>query len=170
MQPLSSVQQILEVWYSFDLSLPKFLFAVLQWKNVTWIHMIGLDVCSCVFYQCIFVFSLDSFLCQYTELNETVPKYRCFCPLTVVIFNGKRNCACVGELSTTECTIFPLNILTSYFLTILIQTLNKFILLPVCVSKNSWMSSKQCWSWSDAAYCGIWSGSTQFAPAVCPDT
>ena len=34
----------------------------------------------------------------------------------------------------------------------LILLFNKFILLP--------MSGKQCRSWSDAAFCGVWSGST----------
>ena len=30
---------------------------------------------------------------------------------------------------------------------------------------NCWMSGKQCRPWSDAAFCGIWSGSTLFAKA-----
>ena len=41
--------------------------------------------------------------------------------------------------------------------------LSKFILLPINVSKNCWMSCKQCRPWSDATFCDIWSGSTLFA-------
>ena len=39
---------------------------------------------------------------------------------------------------------------------------NKPILPRGCV-QNCWMSSKQCRPWSDAALCGVWSGSTLFA-------
>ena len=27
------------------------------------------------------------------------------------------------------------------------------------------MSGKQCWTWSEATFCGVWSGSTPFAQA-----
>ena len=29
--------------------------------------------------------------------------------------------------------------------------------------RNSYILCKQCWPWSDAAFCGVWSGSTVFA-------
>ena len=35
------------------------------------------------------------------------------------------------------------------------KKLNKFTLLPADVSKNCWMSSKQCRLWSDATFCDI---------------
>ena len=38
-------------------------------------------------------------------------------------------------------------------------------LLPNVVSKNCWMSGKQCRPWWDATYCGISFGSTLFAQA-----
>ena len=38
------------------------------------------------------------------------------------------------------------------------------------VSKNCWMSDKMCIPWSDAAFCGVWFGSTLFAQPVCPNT
>ena len=37
--------------------------------------------------------------------------------------------------------------------------------VTVAVSKNWWMSGKQCRPWSDAAFCAVWSGSTLFALA-----
>ena len=41
-------------------------------------------------------------------------------------------------------------------------TIDKIILLPKNVW-NCWMSGKQCRPWSDAAFCGVWSGCTLFA-------
>ena len=37
------------------------------------------------------------------------------------------------------------------------------IVLPVAVSRNCQMSATQCTPWPGAMYCGVWSGSTQFA-------
>ena len=36
------------------------------------------------------------------------------------------------------------------------------ILITADVPENCVMSGKQCSPWSDAEFCGIWSGSTQF--------
>ena len=36
------------------------------------------------------------------------------------------------------------------------------VFFTTCKFKNHWMSSKQCRPWSDAALCGVWSGSTLF--------
>ena len=46
------------------------------------------------------------------------------------------------------------------------QDLNKSILLPADVSKNCWMSDKQCRHWSDTTFCGIWSSSTLLAQGL----
>ena len=43
--------------------------------------------------------------------------------------------------------------------------MNNFIWLPVDVSKNNWTYGKQYRPRSDAAFCGVWSGSTLFAYA-----
>ena len=45
------------------------------------------------------------------------------------------------------------------------KTLNNSIGLCIDMYKNCWMSGKQCRPWSDAMFCGIWSGSTLFAQA-----
>ena len=47
----------------------------------------------------------------------------------------------------------------------LIIASNKSFWLPVDVSKKCCVSGKQCRIWSDAAVCGVWSGSTLFAQA-----
>ena len=44
--------------------------------------------------------------------------------------------------------------------------INKPIKLFVDVSKNCWWNGKQCRTWSDAMYYGIWSGFTLFAKTV----
>ena len=44
----------------------------------------------------------------------------------------------------------------------------KLHILPIGVSKYCWVRGKQCWTWSDAAFCGIWSGSTLFVQACLP--
>ena len=41
----------------------------------------------------------------------------------------------------------------------------QYNLLPDVVSKNCWMSGKQCGLWWDAAFCGVSSRSTLFAQA-----
>ena len=41
---------------------------------------------------------------------------------------------------------------------------SQFYYLLMCL-KYCYMYSKQCRSWSDATFCGIWSGSTLFAEA-----
>ena len=46
--------------------------------------------------------------------------------------------------------------------------MNKSILLPVDVSKNCWMSGKQCSLRSDAAFCSVWSGTALFAQVYLP--
>ena len=42
-----------------------------------------------------------------------------------------------------------------------------FYYLLMCL-KHCWTSCKLCRPWSDATFCGIWSGSTQFAKACLP--
>ena len=43
--------------------------------------------------------------------------------------------------------------------------MNNFLLQPLLVSTNYKMSCKSCRPWSDATFCGVWSGSTLFAQA-----
>ena len=62
---------------------------------------------------------------------------------------------------------FTLNIWTPPLLIVLVLTLEQFILLPSDVFQNCWMGGKECRSWSDATFCGVWSGPTLFAQAVC---
>ena len=45
---------------------------------------------------------------------------------------------------------------------------NMSIWLPVYVPENWWMKGIQCRPWSDAAFCGVWSGSTLFALTCLP--
>ena len=54
---------------------------------------------------------------------------------------------------------------TPYLLTILVLKLEIMSLFycPLMYLKYCFMYGKQCWPWSDAASCGVWSGSTLFA-------
>ena len=50
--------------------------------------------------------------------------------------------------------------------------MNKSIWVPGDVQKNpknSWINGEQCRPKSDAAFCGVWSGSALFAQVVCLD-
>ena len=62
-------------------------------------------------------------------------------------------------------TVLTLSIRTSQRLPYFFLNFNKYNLLPNIVSKNCWMSGKQCRPWRDAAFCGVLSGSTLFAQA-----
>ena len=48
-----------------------------------------------------------------------------------------------------------------FLFTLYFSSASQFNYLWMCV--NCWMSGKQCRPWSDAALCGVWSGSTLFA-------
>ena len=52
---------------------------------------------------------------------------------------------------------------TLYPLTILILVFEEVHLTAVEMSINCLMNNKQCWPWSDAMFCGIWSWTSQFA-------
>ena len=88
-------------------------------------------------------------------LNHPIPHVFCVC------------CIYLKYLDTLSpfSTLFTLNIGTPYLLNHtcpkIWNTCSPFYYLLMCL-KYCCMYDKQCWPWSDATFCGIWSGSTLF--------
>ena len=80
-------------------------------------------------------------------------------------------CSCAALSWSLQHTILILSIGKSWLLTILVLNFEEslFYYASMCL-KWCWMSDKQCRPRSDAAFCGIWSGSTLFAKPVGPNT
>ena len=73
---------------------------------------------------------------------------------------------CINAKNSDTCRIYPKYSNTSTPYHVLIPTTcTKYNLLPNVVSKNCWMSGKQCRPWWDVTFCGISSGFTLFAYA-----
>ena len=70
----------------------------------------------------------------------------------------------IGKAKTT---IYTQNIKEVFYLTKVYHKISQ-VHSTTCwfFWKNCWMGGKQCRPWSDAAFCGIWSGTTLFAQVL----
>ena len=73
-----------------------------------------------------------------------------FCQFVHIL---NQQCISKHKIFTTSLLFYPKNLDT---LTLYLACQNKFILLPVIVSKNCRLSGRQFTPWSDGAFCGMW--------------